>query len=359
MRATIALALSITACGSSEAPLSPHTGGGGVSGSAGSLAAGATAGGGATSVGAAGSTTGGVAAAGSAGAVTGGAGSEAGGGAGVAGSQGGTSLGYEPIAGDEYDELPLYAGEPPNLKADAPAETLNAQGHIGNVSVPTLRRYTMDAAKATGYGYLVFPGGGYFILDMETHAAALAARVGPQGVAVFALKYRVGEGTTDAPRDALLDAKRAVRLVKENASRWGVAVPQLGIIGYSAGSHLALSLAASFDSGDASAADTIERQSSRPAFVGSMATWAFGSKTSPFAFTSDVPATFFCHAEDDDGAPIDLPKAVEAQIKAHGAATFLDFYPTGGHSTCHPGDSSVAGHDWPDKFWPWVQGIPL
>lgn len=358
MRATIALAVTITACGSSEAPLWPHTVDGGVSGSAGAATMAAMAGGGSTSMGATGTTTGGFGGGGGAGAMTGGAGRAAGGGAGVPGTQGGTSFIYDPVAGETYDELPLYAGEPPNLKAGAPAETLNAQGHIGNVSVPTLRRYAMDAAKATGYGYLVFPGGGYFILDMETHAAALAARVGPQGIAVFALKYRVGEGTTDAPRDALLDAKRAVRLVKENASRWGVAVPHLGIVGYSAGSHLALSLAASFDSGDASAADTIERHSSRPAFVGSMATWAFGSKTSPFAFTSDVPATFFCHAEDDDGAPIDLPKAVEAQIRAQGAATLLDFYPTGGHSTCHPGDSSVAGHDWPDKFWPWVQGIP-
>src|SRR3954470_3082390 len=69
----------------------------------------------------------------------------------------------------------------------------------------------------------------------------------------------------------------------------------------------------------------------------------------------ELPPTFFCHAQDDKTAPIDSTKAVEAQIRAQGAATRLDFYATGGHSTSHPGDASVEGHDWPDKFWPWVQ----
>jgi acetyl esterase/lipase len=275
------------------------------------------------------------------------------------GGTGGGGFTYEPITDDEYDEMPLFEGDPPNFKAGAPAETLNADGHIGNVSVPTLRRYAMDGSKATGFGYLVFPGGGYFILDMETHAAELAERVGPLGIAVFALKYRVGDGTTDAPRDALLDAKRAVRLVKENAAHWGVDVARLGVIGYSAGSHLTLNLAANFDAGNAGSADPIEKHDSRPAFVGSMATWSFGSSTSPFTFPNDVPPAFFCHAQDDTTAPIALPQAVEAQIKAKGVSTQLDFYASGAHSTCHPGDASMEGHDWPDKFWPWVQaGLP-
>jgi acetyl esterase/lipase len=190
---------------------------------------------------------------------------------------------------------------------------------------------------------------------METHAAKLAQRVGPLGVAVFALKYRVGDGALDAPRDALLDAKRAVRLVKQHASDWGVAVPRLGVIGYSAGSHLALNLAANFDAGNVAAVDPIETHDSRPAFVGSMATWSFGAEASPFAFPTDAPPAFFCHAQDDTTAPIALAAAIEAQLKALGASTLLDFYATGAHSTCHPGDPTMEGHDWPDKFWPWVQ----
>ncbi len=274
----------------------------------------------------------------------------AGGASGAAGS-----FGYEPPQGAKFDELPLYEGDPPNFKPGAPAETLAADGIIGHVSVPTLRRYPLDGSKATGFGYLVFPGGGYFILDMDTHATKLAERVGPLGIAVFALKYRVGDGTTDAARDALLDAKRAVRLVRQNAARWAVEPAHLGVIGYSAGSHLALNLAANFDLGSAASADPLEQLSSRPAFVGSMSTWSFGASSSPFAFPADVPPSFFCHAQDDSTAPLALAQAVEAQIKAKGAATLLDFYATGGHSTCHPGDPSMAGHNWPDAFWPWLQ----
>jgi endo-1,4-beta-xylanase len=273
-------------------------------------------------------------------------------------NEGGDSAGggftYDPIKGTTFDEMPLYAGAPPNFKAGAPAETLNANGVIGNVSVPTLRRYAMDGSKATGFGYLVFPGGGYTMLDMETHAGKLAERLGPLGIAVFSLKYRVGSGTNDAPGDALIDAKRAVRTVKQNAAHWAVDSAHLGVIGYSAGSHVALNLAANFDAGNAGATDPIEKQSSRPAFIGSMSTWSFGASTSPFTFPSGVPPAYFCHAQDDTIAPIALPKAVEAQIRAKGVATMLDFYATGGHSTCHPGDLSMPGHDWPNKFWPWV-----
>jgi acetyl esterase/lipase len=261
---------------------------------------------------------------------------------------------YEPITAEGFDELPLFDGDPPNFKANAPAETVNAQGSISNVSVPTLRRFAMESSMATGFGYIVFPGGAYTGLDMDTHATRLAERVGPQGIAVFAVKYRVGDGSNDAPRDALLDAKRGLRMVKENAPRWGVNENRIGVIGYSAGSHLVLNLIANLDAGDNNATDPIERHDSRPAFVGSMSTWAFYEPTSPFTFPDNVPPVYFCHAQDDTTAPIALAREVEAQISAKGAATMLDFYQTGGHSTCHPGDERMEGHNWPDKFLPWL-----
>jgi acetyl esterase/lipase len=285
-----------------------------------------------------------------------------GGGAGSAGASGSAGAGgavsmYEPVEGESYDELPIFEGNPPNFKANAPAETVNGQGSISNVSVPTLRRFPMDVSMATGFGYVVFPGGAYTGLDMDTHATRLAERVGPQGIAVFALKYRVGGGSNDAPRDALLDAKRAMRLVKYNAARFGVVSARLGVIGYSAGSHLALNLVANADAGDVNASDPIERESSAPAFAGSMSTWAFYEPESPFTFPSGVPPVYFCHAEDDTLAPIALPREVDEQLRAKGGATQLDFYRTGGHSTCHPGDARVEGRNWPDKIVPWLEMV--
>jgi acetyl esterase/lipase len=179
--------------------------------------------------------------------------------------------------------------------------------------------------------------------------------VGPLGIALFGVKYRVGSGSNDVRRDALLDAKRAVRLVKQNAGRWGVVIEHVGVIGYSAGSHLALTLAGNFEAGNKSASDPVEKQSSRPAFVGSMSTWADYSAISPFTFSNGVPPVYFCHGEDDTTAPIALARTVDMQVRAKGGKTQLDFYKTGGHSTCHPGDPKMEGHDLPNKFWPWVQ----
>jgi acetyl esterase/lipase len=308
-----------------------------------------------------GGSSGGVATAGSANAGSGGrepmgGSSGIGASAGTSGSAGvGGSSTYEPVEGVTYDELPIFDGDPPNLKANAPAETVNGQGSISNVSVPTLRRFPMDVSKATGFGYIVFPGGAYTGLDMDTHATRLAERVGPQGVAVFALKYRVGGGSNDAPRDALLDAKRALRLVKYNRARWGVELTRLGVVGYSAGSHLALNLIANSDAGEADASDPIERESSRPAFAGSMSTWAFYEPTSPFTFPNGVPPVYFCHAQDDTLAPIALPREVDEQLREKGGVTQLDLYQTGGHSTCHPGDMRMEGRNWPDKMLPWLE----
>lgn len=262
---------------------------------------------------------------------------------------------YEAAPTSGFKEMNLYPGDPPNLVANAPQENVAANGFITNVSIPTLRRYPLAESKATGTAFVVFPGGGYALLDMETHAAALAQRLGPLGIAVFALKYRIQGGSTDAPRDALLDAKRAIRLVRSKADLWALDPKRIGVISYSAGSHLDMSLVAGFDLGQDGAADPVERLSSRPDFVASMCTWSFGSSTSPFKFTSSAPPVYMCHAQDDTTAPIALAQAIDQQLKALGVLEHLEVYPTGGHSAFHVGDPNAPGRDWPDKYLPWLK----
>jgi acetyl esterase/lipase len=262
---------------------------------------------------------------------------------------------YQPIADGGLQEVNLYVGDPPNLLKDAPPETVGAGGRIYSVSVPTLRRYPMNQKLATGIGFIVFPGGGYDHLDIERHAAALATRMGPTGIAVFGLKYRVGTGSTDVERDALLDAKRAVRLVRAHASEWGVVPDRLGVVSYSAGSHLSLTLAGVFDAGQPNDADPVERQSSRPTFIAPMCSWAHGSSTSPFTFLATTPPVFMCHAQDDTTAPIAMAMQVEKQLQALHVLVHLEIYPTGGHDAFNVGEA-VPGRDWPDKLMPWLRG---
>ena len=267
---------------------------------------------------------------------------------------------HEPAPATGFVEMNLFPGPPPNLRANAPKETVEASGRIHDVSIPTLRRYPLDESKGTGTAFVVFPGGGYQTLNMEGHATALAQRLGPLGIAVFGLKYRVGAGTTDAPRDALLDAKRAIRLVRSKAAQWALDSKRIGVISYSAGSHLDMSLVSSgFDPGQMDSADLVERQSSRPDFVASMCTWNFGSPASTFKFSASTPPVFLCHAQDDTTAPIALSMAIDQQLKTLGVLEHLEIYATGGHEGFNVGVPNNPGRDWPDKFLPWLKANNL
>jgi acetyl esterase/lipase len=269
------------------------------------------------------------------------------------------SLAVPPTSG--YAETELFPGGPPNLVADAAREYVGEKGFIHEVSVPTLRRYRFNWNQNTGIALVVFPGGGYHLLDIETHAAALSAKLGPRGFSVFGLKYRVASGTKDAPRDALLDAQRAIRLVRAHAKQWGFEPDRIGVVGYSAGAHLAMALAAGFDDGNADALDPIERVSSRPDFVAGMCTWSFGNTDSPFAFTRRTPPLFLCHAEDDDVAPIGLAHSIERRARELDVSAVLHTYPNGGHSAFHVADPAASGRLWPDRFVPWLpeNGVPV
>ena len=255
-----------------------------------------------------------------------------------------------------YVEMKLYDGDPPNLLRNAPAEQVSSNGTITNVSVPTIRRYPMDEGKSTGAAFVVFPGGGYTGLDFETHATALAKRLGPLGFAVFGLKYRVGGGSSNVERDALLDANRAIRLVRSHAAEWGIAEDRIGVISYSAGSDLDMRLVAGgSDAGKPTATDPVERKSSRPDFVASMCTWAHGGTTSPYKFTADTPPVYLCHAQDDTTAPIAVANQIDQQLQALHVLEHLEVYPKGGHSAFHVGDPNAPGRDWPDKYLPWLR----
>lgn len=139
-----------------------------------------------------------------------------------------------------------------------------APGALGNEEKdrPTLTPYLPDAGVATGAAVVVCPGGGYGMLaPHEGHDYALW--LNQQGVAAFVLKYRLGSNGYRHPA-MLHDAARALRLVRAKADEWKVDPQRVGIMGSSAGGHLASTALTHFDAGQPAAADLVERQSSRP-----------------------------------------------------------------------------------------------
>lgn len=158
--------------------------------------------------------------------------------------------------------LPLVAAERPTAplrlwSGAAPAALGEAEADI-----PTLTPFWPEEGKATGAAMIVFPGGGY--RNLAPHEGAPFAQwLASQGIAAFVLKYRLTTGGYKVPT-TYLDAARAIRTVRSRAAEWSLDPKRIGVIGCSAGGHLAAMCVTQFDAGKADAADAIERASSRP-----------------------------------------------------------------------------------------------
>jgi len=254
--------------------------------------------------------------------------------------------------------IPLWPEKPPRLAEGAPAETVDEHARIKNVSIPTISAYLPPASVRNGMAIIVCPGGGYGTLDWKTHVIYAAQVFNAKGVTVIGLKYRLrppnGKTNEDIQQIALLDAQRAMRLVRQRADEWGIDPHRVGIVGYSAGANLAMNLASHFDAGDASAADLIERQSCRPDFAVGLATWHWGKKESPFVFNKNTPPVFLVHATNDGltgGAPIEMPRAIAADLQKLGVPVHLEVFDEGGHGVGNLIPQRVQ-HGFPPAKWP-------
>lgn len=269
--------------------------------------------------------------------------------------------------------LPLWPGQPPKFISNTPPETRDSHDHIANVSVPTLTTFLPPKSTSTGLALIVCPGGAYRMLDWSTHAVNTAHYFNTRGIAVIGLKYRTSPPyliTKDNRDIPLADLKRAVRLVRAHADEWNINPNKIGVLGFSAGANLALTLAASFDEGDQQSSDPVEQIGSRPDFVVGCSTWHWREKTSPFVFSKETPPVFLVHATNDGlsdkngnivGAPIELPYAVQKQLDDLGVPVHLEIYDVGGHSVGHLIPQRVQqgfpSTKWPDSLMKWLSEV--
>src|SRR6185437_10031625 len=139
-----------------------------------------------------------------------------------------------------------------------------AQGTADD-DIPTLTAFVVPAARSTGTAVVVAPGGGYLHLAMEKEGTDVARWLNSLGVSAFVLKYRLGPKYRHPIE--LGDAQRAIRKVRARADEYHIKPDRVGIMGFSAGGHLASTAGTHYDAGNASAADPIDRMSSRPDFL--------------------------------------------------------------------------------------------
>src|SRR5262245_41968174 len=142
---------------------------------------------------------------------------------------------------------------------------------ITNVTKPTLTIYRPAKDKDTGTAVVICPGGGYWNLYWELEGEEVAAWLNSLGVTGMILKYRVprrpDEVKGEPARRPLQDAQRAVRLVRGKAKDWGIDPKKIGMIGFSAGGHLAIATATSYEKPTYEAIDDVDKVSSRPDFA--------------------------------------------------------------------------------------------
>ncbi len=251
------------------------------------------------------------------------------------------------------EPIPLWPGQPPRFLTNAPPESVDEHARIKNVSVPTLSVYLPPKEKRTGMALVVCAGGGYGGLDWRTHVHYAAEVFLPKGVAVIGLKYRtrpphLGDNASIQAL-TLLDAQRAVRLVRHRAAEWGIDPKRVGVAGYSAGANLTMNLVANFDAGDPEATDAVERLSCRPDFAVGLGTWHWRKPDNPFKFPSNAPPVYLVHATTDK--PIEIAQNIVADLKKLGVPARLDLFEEGGHGVGNLIPQRVQ-HGFPPAKWP-------
>lgn len=278
--------------------------------------------------------------------------------------------------------IPLYNGKIPNSVTSQEKEDkdVNAAGEIryGKVSEPTLAIYLPPKEKATGAAVIIIPGGGYRIVSYTNEGTDIAVEFNKMGIAAFILKYRLPSDNimADKTTGPLQDAQQAIKTVRSRAKEWSVDPGRVGIIGFSAGGHLASTAGTHFSK---AVIDNKEGINLRPDFMilvypvisfsdslmhkGSRDN-LIGTNPSPetikyfsneLQITPETPPSMLIHAADDKTVKVaNSIKFYEALVK-NGVSAEMHLYPKGGHGFGIR--SNRAPDHWTDRVEHWLKGL--
>jgi len=249
-----------------------------------------------------------------------------------------------------------------------------APGALGKEEkdIPTLTPYLADSASASGAAMVILPGGGYGGLAPH-EGKGYADWLVTNGISCFVVKYRLGSHGYRHPR-MLEDAARAVRLVRARADGWRIDPKRVGIMGSSAGGHLASTLLTHFDAGQPDAADAVERQSSRPDLgilcypVISMGPNTHGGSknnllgkdpdpelvkllSNELQVTKETPPCFIWHTWEDKAVKVENSLDFAAALQKAGVPFDLHVYQHGAH-----GLGLGKNHPWAQDCVFWLKG---
>ncbi|MBT9393373.1 alpha/beta hydrolase [Hymenobacter sp. NST-14] len=272
--------------------------------------------------------------------------------------------------------LPLYSGSIPGARpGTGPEKVTNEKGkiRIAEVVEPTLTVFA--PARPNGTAVIICPGGGYAMLAMDHEGYDVARRLNEWGITAFVLKYRLpnDQSQLDKSQAPLLDAQQALRVVRQRAAEFGVNPVRVGMLGFSAGGHLASTAGTHFVTPPA---ETREPTSVRPDFLMliypvislSDSLMHAGSRThllgaAPAAaqirrysndqqVTTQTPPTFLVHAQDDEVVKVQNSLRFYEACLQHRVPVEMHLYPKGGHGFgMH---NPTTPDNWTDRLRNWL-----
>jgi len=278
-----------------------------------------------------------------------------------------TTVRAEPLVMNLWPDKP--PGEtkelPPEADQTKPEDKLIAGRRIiklGNVSTPQIAVYRPPKEKDTGTAIVICPGGGHHILAYDLEGTEVAEWLNTIGVTGIVLKYRVPFRNPEKRwLAAVQDGQRAMRLVRQNADKWGL--KRIGILGFSAGGELAGLVSLLQEDRSYDRVDSTDDLSGRPDFTvlvyaANLVEKDTGKLRDYIKVSKDAPPTFFVHAF-DDGVSVLNPLLLAAELKKAGASAEAHVYSLGGHGY---GLRHVDGQpvtDWPKACEMWLKAQKL
>lgn len=293
------------------------------------------------------------------------------------------ALAWEPPPG--HAQVPIWPGAVPDARPAAGPETDSMQMaspvagqpwvEVGNVSRPTITVYPPQG-KNTGAAVVVFPGGGYRILAIDLEGTEVCDWLASIGITGVLLKYRVpysGPYWDERRRihaqpdvlTALEDAQRAVGLVRHRAAEWNIDPHRIGVLGFSAGGHLAAAISTQFKKRLYPAVDEADKLSCRPDFALLLYPGHLLENTTrefelnpTLPVTRSAPPTFLLQATDDPVDDVKNSLVYYAALKKTGVSVEMHLYAQGGHAFgLRPTRSPVTR--WPALAEAWLRAIGM
>jgi acetyl esterase/lipase len=279
--------------------------------------------------------------------------------------------------------IPLYKDSIPNSKPSADEETSTYEGEnkiliVHHVSRPSLTVFLAPKEKANGTAVIICPGGGYSILAASHEGYDVAKKFNEWGVTAFVLKYRIPDDKTMPNKEIgpLQDAQRAIQIVREKAGEWNINPSRIGIMGFSAGGHVASTAGTHFDKvvienknnislrpdfmiliyPVISFTNSIGHIGSRDNLIGKSPSYEkINEYSNELQITTKTPPAFLVHAGNDDAVKVQNSIDFYEALQKNNIPAELHIYPKGGHGFGM--NNPTTKDQWMERLKNWLSGL--